>query len=96
MDEEFAARQEELVPSWPIETDERDPQIGDYPVIEISNQLLSPRGWWDQQARRNFGDPVSLEIYNSIASMSFVCVRFLNMTKCYPCGDQMSLPSHLI
>ena len=66
LDEEFAARQEELVPSRPIEADEhieRDPQIGDYPVVQISNQSLPPRGWWDQQARRNFGDPVSLEIF---------------------------------
>jgi hypothetical protein len=73
VDEEFAARQEELVPSWPIETDERDPQIGDYPVIEISNQLLSPRGWWDQQARRNFGDPVSLEIFTIPLHQCHLC-----------------------
>ncbi|KIM73269.1 hypothetical protein PILCRDRAFT_829284 [Piloderma croceum F 1598] len=67
LDEEFAARQEELVPSRPIEADERDPQIGDYPVIQISNQQLTPRGWWDQQARRNFGDPIPE--YDEVLSM---------------------------
>ncbi|KAF9223771.1 Ndufb8, NADH dehydrogenase 19kDa subunit [Gyrodon lividus] len=40
-------------------TQEKDPQLGDYPDLPwLSNQTLQPRGWWDQQMRRNFGDPV--------------------------------------
>lgn len=39
---------------------EKDPQLADYPQLPwISNQSLPPRGWWDTQERRNFGDPVS-------------------------------------
>ena len=38
----------------------KDPQLGDYPVVPwTNNQLLPPNGWWDNQARRNYGDPVS-------------------------------------
>ncbi|KIJ66987.1 hypothetical protein HYDPIDRAFT_174269 [Hydnomerulius pinastri MD-312] len=38
---------------------EKDPQLGDYPELPyVSSQTLPPRGWWDQQMRRNFGDPV--------------------------------------
>ncbi|KAG8213307.1 Ndufb8, NADH dehydrogenase 19kDa subunit, partial [Butyriboletus roseoflavus] len=40
-------------------TQEKDPQLGDYPDLPWqSSQTLPPRGWWDQQMRRNFGDPV--------------------------------------
>ncbi|KIK93610.1 hypothetical protein PAXRUDRAFT_504247 [Paxillus rubicundulus Ve08.2h10] len=40
-------------------TQEKDPQLGDYPELPwLSNQTLPPRGWWDPQMRRNFGDPV--------------------------------------
>lgn len=38
---------------------DEDPQLGGYPDIWQNNQTLPPRGWWDQQMRRNFGDPVS-------------------------------------
>ncbi|EGN98894.1 NADH dehydrogenase 1 beta subcomplex [Serpula lacrymans var. lacrymans S7.3] len=38
---------------------QRDPQLADYPDVPfVSNQTLPARGWWDQQMRRNFGDPV--------------------------------------
>lgn len=38
----------------------KDPQLGDYPVVPwTNNQRLPPNGWWDNQARRNYGDPVS-------------------------------------
>ncbi|KAG8778404.1 hypothetical protein FRB91_009229 [Serendipita sp. 411] len=34
-----------------------DPQIGDYPQPEgVSNQMKDPKGWWDTQYRRNFGE----------------------------------------
>lgn len=40
-------------------TPEKDPQLADYPQLpDISNQQLPPTGWWDNQLRRNFGDPV--------------------------------------
>lgn len=43
----------------------KDPQLGDYPVVPwTNNQLLPPNGWWDNQARRNFGDPVTS--YNTL------------------------------
>ena len=42
---------------------EKDPQLGDYPELPWqSSQTLPPRGWWDQQMRRNFGDPVSAPV----------------------------------
>lgn len=34
--------------------------LGDYPVLPWrSAQELSPRGWWDDQDRRNKEDPVN-------------------------------------
>ncbi|PVF95310.1 hypothetical protein CPB86DRAFT_788179 [Serendipita vermifera] len=36
-----------------------DPQIGTYPQLEgHSNQERAPKGWWDNQYRRNFGEPL--------------------------------------
>ncbi|KAG0706758.1 Ndufb8, NADH dehydrogenase 19kDa subunit [Suillus ampliporus] len=47
---------------------EKDPQLGDYPELPwVSNQELPPRGWWDQQMRRNFGDPI--QEYDEVLSM---------------------------
>ncbi|KAG1841669.1 Ndufb8, NADH dehydrogenase 19kDa subunit [Suillus subalutaceus] len=47
---------------------EKDPQLGDYPDLPwISNQELPARGWWDQQMRRNFGDPI--QEYDEVLSM---------------------------
>ncbi|EJD06451.1 uncharacterized protein FOMMEDRAFT_117264 [Fomitiporia mediterranea MF3/22] len=38
-------------------TQEKDPQLGDYPQLpNISRGTLPPLGWWDNQMRRNFGD----------------------------------------
>ena len=35
-------------------------KLGDYPELPWrSAQELPPRGWWDEQDRRNKGDPVS-------------------------------------
>ena len=37
----------------------RDPQLGDYPdVPPVPRAYLPPKGWWDNQMRRNFGDLV--------------------------------------
>lgn len=36
-------------------------KLGDYPELPWrSAQELPPRGWWDEQDRRNLGDPVSV------------------------------------
>ena len=41
-----------------------DPQLGGYPQLPfVSRQYLAPKGWWDQQMRRNFGDTVSSSIF---------------------------------
>jgi len=38
---------------------EKDPQLGDYPQLPwVSNQLRPPKGWWDNQMRRNYGEVV--------------------------------------
>lgn len=40
-------------------TQERDPQVGDYPQVpNVSRAFQPPTGWWDNQMRRNFGDIV--------------------------------------
>ncbi|KAF8554629.1 hypothetical protein OG21DRAFT_1462274 [Imleria badia] len=72
-----AARRERLIPGKsprscrPASTSaaqEKDPQLGDYPELPWqSRQTLPPRGWWDQQMRRNFGDPVPE--YEEVLSM---------------------------
>lgn len=42
------------------EPKEKDPQIGDYPNLPwVNKQLRTPIGWWDNQERRNYGEPVS-------------------------------------
>ncbi|KAI6155167.1 Ndufb8, NADH dehydrogenase 19kDa subunit [Pisolithus tinctorius] len=47
---------------------ESDPQLAGYPELPwVSNQSLPARGWWDQQERRNFGDPV--HEYEEVLSM---------------------------
>lgn len=68
---------------------EKDPQLGDYPDLPwVSNQELPARGWWDQQMRRNFGDPVSTlpSSRRVIASQISPFFRYKNTTKFYPCG----------
>jgi len=67
LDQEFDARAKELLPSREAYENTEDPQLGDYPAVSISNQRLPARGWWDQQARRNFGDPVPE--YDEVLSM---------------------------
>lgn len=45
-----------------------DPQLAglNYPQLSTeSRQARSPRGWWDQQERVNFGEPVSLRTFVS-------------------------------
>lgn len=47
--------------------EEVDPQLNGYPQLPFtSRQNLPAKGWWDQQMRRNFGDPVSLEYSSEI------------------------------
>lgn len=76
---------------------EKDPQLGDYPDLPwVSDQELPARGWWDQQMRRNFGDPVSTlpSSRRVIASQTLPFFRYKNTTKFCPCGDLM-LPRFL-
>jgi len=45
-----------------VEGDTPDLQLGTYPQPQgISNQQLPPKGWWDNQYRRNFGEPLHEE-----------------------------------
>jgi hypothetical protein len=76
---------------------EKDPQLGDYPDLPwISNQELPARGWWDQQMRRNFGDPVSTlpSSRRVIASQTLPFFRYKNTMKFCPCGS-LILPQFL-
>lgn len=42
-------------------------RLGDYPVLPWhSAQELPPRGWWDDQDRRNKEDPVNYFSSNSL------------------------------
>lgn len=46
-----------------------DPQLADYPRLPwTSRQALPPKGWWDPQMRRNFGDTVC-------PSLAKVCLK---------------------
>lgn len=74
---------------------EKDPQLGDYPDLPwVSNQEFPAKGWWDQQMRRNFGDPVSISpdfsAYCRLRPYAFFC-RYKNTTKSSPCGAQIFL-----
>ncbi|TFY81224.1 hypothetical protein EWM64_g2788 [Hericium alpestre] len=41
----------------PTAHEEPDPQLHGYPQLpDVSRQTLPPKGWWDWQMRRNFGD----------------------------------------
>ncbi|KAF8532197.1 hypothetical protein JB92DRAFT_2845425 [Gautieria morchelliformis] len=41
---------------------EKDPQLGDYPQLPfVSTQLRPPKGWWDVQMRRDYGEVVHEE-----------------------------------
>ena len=41
---------------------ELDPQLNGYPQLpDTPRQSLPPRGWWDMQMRRNFGDTVCVK-----------------------------------
>jgi len=43
--------------AYSSQVQEADPQLADYPRLPwVSRQRLSPKGWWDPQMRRNFGD----------------------------------------
>lgn len=63
----LAATKRALVAAYPrplaqrtYATNEKDPQLGDYPQFPpVHRALLPPKGWWDNQMRRNFGDIVS-------------------------------------
>ncbi|KII85042.1 hypothetical protein PLICRDRAFT_145690 [Plicaturopsis crispa FD-325 SS-3] len=41
----------------PLPGHELDPQLNGYPELpNVSRQYLPPKGWWDPQMRRNFGE----------------------------------------
>ena len=45
--------------TYASQAQEADPQLADYPRLPwVSRQRLPPKGWWDPQMRRNFGDTV--------------------------------------
>ena len=45
--------------TYASQVQEADPQLADYPRLPwVSRQRLPPKGWWDPQMRRNFGDAV--------------------------------------
>lgn len=45
--------------------EEIDPQLGDYPQLPpITNQLRPPRGWWDPQMRRDYGETVRSTVFS--------------------------------
>jgi len=73
-------------------TQEKDPQLGDYPELPWqSSQTLPPRGWWDQQMRRNFGDPVSVPVCHvGCNDADHMLVRSRNAKKFYLCGALIS------
>lgn len=50
-----------------IATQEKDPQLGDYPQLpDRSRALLPPTGWWDNQMRRNFGEIVCFSSHEAM------------------------------
>ena len=66
---------------------EEPDQLTDYPKLPwVSRQTLPPRGWQDQQMRRNFGETVRIlaicwtVLINMGASST-------NKTRCCRCGD---------
>jgi len=45
--------------TYASQAQDADPQLADYPRLPwVSRQRLPPKGWWDPQMRRNFGDNV--------------------------------------
>ena len=45
--------------TYASQAQDADPQLADYPRLPwVSRQTLPPKGWWDPQMRRNFGDTV--------------------------------------
>ena len=45
--------------------EEPDTQLTDYPKLPwVSRQTLPPRGWQDEQMRRNFGETVSIFLFH--------------------------------
>jgi hypothetical protein len=60
--------------SYASQAQEADPQLADYPRLPwVSRQALPPKGWWDPQMRRNFGDtvrPSPVELYLKILKIS--------------------------
>lgn len=58
----YQAHHDEFYLTEPKVNDHR--QIGDYPDLPaISDQLRDPHGYWDQQTRRNFNEPVSTILF---------------------------------
>jgi hypothetical protein len=85
---------------------EHDPQLGDYPQLPaISNQRRPPKGWWDNQERKNFGETVSLGMQSRRGKTSISAIdlssrvrilicRSQSSMKFSLCGPQMSSTSH--
>ena len=66
---------------------ELDPQLDGYPQLpDISRQTLPPRGWWDNQMRRNFGDTVCQSFLFFQRASCLFDVRCMSAKRCIPCG----------
>lgn len=73
---------------------EEDPMLNGYPQLpDVNRQWLPPRGWWDVQMRRNYGDPVSDYMYLRRLEVCLTFVSSTNKRNCTLCGVQISLPS---
>ena len=69
--------------------EEPDPQLAGYPQLPwVSRQTLPPRGWQDEQMRRNFGETVRFFVlYHYGRCLMTMCTRFTNKMKYCRCGD---------
>ncbi|KAF8071833.1 hypothetical protein FPV67DRAFT_1667290 [Lyophyllum atratum] len=58
----YARQQHARTMSTSTQKEELDPQLNGYPQLPyVSRQTLPPKGWWDNQMRRNLGDPLHEE-----------------------------------
>jgi len=76
---------------------EIDPQLNGYPQLpDTSKQSLPPRGWWDNQMRRNFGDTVcqkTIPFSQRALCLLSTNVSRMNTKRSFPCGAPISLMS---
>ena len=68
---------------------EEPDELTDYPKLPwVSKQTLPPRGWQDQQMRRNFGETVRiLAFYWIVAVLITMDASSTNKKRCCRCGD---------